>query len=139
MTDINQVILVGRLTRDAELKYTSSGYPVLKFSVAVNKRKKLRDDYVEEGHFFNVVLWGKLGESLNQYLIKGKQIVLCGELSQQRWEKNGQLHSRVEIVAQSIQLVGGEGNKNGSGTREKPSSRGECPSDESGFEDDIPY
>jgi single-strand DNA-binding protein len=107
MNDMNIVALIGRLTRDAELKYTNSGMAVCKFSVAVNGRKKSGDQWVEEAHFFDVVLWGKSGEAINQYLIKGKQVAIEGELRQSRWEQEGQARSRVEIHANNVQLLGG--------------------------------
>ncbi len=107
--DLNQVILIGRLTRDAELRYTASGMAICKFSLAVNRRRKQGDQWVEEGNFFDVTLWGRQGEALNQYLTKGKQIGLQGELRQDRWEQDGQPRSKVEIVANNVQLLGGGG------------------------------
>jgi single-strand DNA-binding protein len=107
MTDLNSVVLIGRLTRDAELKYTAGGTAVCKFAVAVNRRRKANDRWEDEANFFDVALWGKQGEVLNQYLFKGKQVGIDGELRQERWEKDGQTRSRVEIVANSVQLLGG--------------------------------
>lgn len=111
MADINHVVLVGRLTRDAELKYTQGGSPVCKFSLAINRRRKNGEEWGEEAHYFDIVLWGRQGEALNQYLIKGKQVAIEGELRQNRWEQDGQSRSKVEIVANNIQLLGsGSGN-----------------------------
>jgi single-strand DNA-binding protein len=107
MADINHVVLVGRLTRDAELKYTANGQAVCKFSVAVNRRKKSGEQWVDEANFFDVVLWGRQGEAVNQYLLKGKQVGVDGELRQDRWEQDGQNRSKVEIVANNLQLLGG--------------------------------
>lgn len=115
MADVNHVILIGRLTRDAELKYTSGGMAVCKFAIAVNKRRKNGDQWVEEANFFDVVLWGRSGESINQYLVKGKQIAVDGELRQNRWEQDGQSKSKVEIVANNVQLLGG-GAQGGAGS-----------------------
>ncbi len=106
MADVNRVVLVGRLTRDAELRYTASGLPVCNFAIAVNRRRKNGDEWVEEASFFDIVLWGRQGESLNQYLVKGKQVAIDGELRQNRWEQDGQSRSRVEVVANNIQLLG---------------------------------
>lgn len=120
MADVNHVILIGRLTRDAELKYTSGGMAVCKFAIAVNKRRKNGEEWVEEANFFDIVLWGRSGESLNQYLVKGKQIAVEGELHQNRWEQDGQARSKVEIMANNVQLLGGnaggQGNSSGSGS-----------------------
>ncbi|MDR0411641.1 MAG: single-stranded DNA-binding protein [Treponema sp.] len=107
MVDINHVILVGRLTRDAELKYTANGQAVCKFSIAVNRRRKQGEQWIDEANFFDVVVWGRQGESLNQYLVKGKLIGVDGELRQDRWEQDGQNRSKVEIVANNLQLLGG--------------------------------
>ena len=116
MADINHVVLVGRLTRDAELKYTASGQAVCKFSVAVNRRRKNGDQWEDEANYFDVVLWGRQGESLNQYLVKGKSVGVDGELRQDRWQQDGQNRSKVEIVAGNIQLLGGSpGSSTGSG------------------------
>lgn len=107
MADINSVVIVGRLTRDADLKYTTGGTAVSKLGIAVNKRKKQGDEWKEEASFFDVTLWGKMAEGLNQYLVKGKQIAIEGELEQERWEKDGQNHSKVTITASNVQLLGG--------------------------------
>ena len=116
MADVNHVILIGRLTRDAELKYTSGGMAVCKFAIAVNKRRKQGEQWVEEANFFDIVLWGRSGESLNQYLVKGKQVAVEGELHQNRWEQDGQSRSKIEIMANNVQLLGGNANSQGSGS-----------------------
>ena len=107
MTDINRVFLVGRLTRDADLRFTNSGTPVGKFSIAVNRSRKNGDKWDEEVNYFDIVLWGRVAESLSKYLLKGKQVAVDGELRQSRWEQDGQSRSRIEIHASNIQLLGG--------------------------------
>lgn len=119
MADINHVVLVGRLTRDAELRYTSSGIPVCNFAIAVNRRKRTGDDWSEEASFFDIVLWGRQGEALNQYLVKGRQVAIDGELRQNRWEQDGQQRSRVEIVANNLQLLGGGNSSQGQQPRQQ--------------------
>jgi single-strand DNA-binding protein len=154
MADLNHVVLIGRLTRDAELKYTTGGQPVCKFSIAVNRRRKSGDQWVDEANYFDIVLWGRQGEALNQYLVKGKMVGIEGELRQDRWEQDGQNRSKVEIVANNLQLLGGSpggGNSSyGSGggsyqeRREetpqgKSSREGSPPGGDDGFTDDIPF
>lgn len=134
MADINNVILIGRLTRDAELKYTSGGMAVCKFAIAVGKRKKQGEQWVEETSFFDIVLWGKVGESLNQYLVKGKQVAVEGELHQNRWEQDGQARSKIEVNANNVQLLGSkdsmyEANHNNSAPPTKPASQSAPPPD----------
>ncbi|MCL2382044.1 MAG: single-stranded DNA-binding protein [Treponema sp.] len=115
MADINHVVLVGRLTRDAELKYTTSGQAVCKFSIAVNRRRKNGDQWEDEANYFDIVLWGRQGEALNQYLVKGKSVGVQGELRQDRWQQDGQSRSRIEVVASNIQLMGSSSGGQGSG------------------------
>jgi len=141
MADINRVILVGRLTRDAELRYTGGGMAVCKFSLAINRRKKSGDRWEDEAHFFDVVLFGKQGEAINQYLVKGKQVGIDGELRQNRWEQDGQPRSKVEIAAFNVQLLGGgrggPSRASGDDTYSSYESQPQEPTSE--FEDDIPF
>ena len=83
--DINHIMIIGRLTRDADLKYTSGGFAISNFSIAVNRRRKNGDQWIEEANFFEINLYGKSAESLKPYLIKGKQVAVDGELRQDRW------------------------------------------------------
>lgn len=103
--DINQVVIIGRLTRDCELKYTNSGTAISKFSLAVNRKKKQGDEWVEEVSYFDITLWAKQAEVLSQWLNKGKQVAVAGALRQNRWEQDGQKRSKVEIVASNVQLL----------------------------------
>ncbi len=158
MANLNHVVLIGRLTRDAELKYTNTGLAVSKLSIAVNRRKRSGDQWVDEANYFDITVWGKTAENLNQYLLKGKEIAVEGELRQDRWEQDGQTRSKVEIVATNIQLLGGgsgggSGNSGGSygggrssgsesgrqtgGSGQRPAGDGDFPSDH--FDDDIPF
>lgn len=136
MADVNHVILIGRLTRDAELKYTTGGTAVCKFAMAVNKRRKQGEQWVEEANFFDIVLWGSSGESINQYLVKGKQVAVDGELRQNRWEQDGQSRSKVEIVANNVQLLGG-GNQQAAPANQARPERDTQDSVPPDFPDDI--
>jgi len=145
MADINHVVLVGRLTRNAELKYTNSGAAVSKFSIAINQRRKKDEQWVDEAHFFDIVLWGKSAESLNQYLVKGKQIGIEGQLRQDRWEQEGQARSRVEIFATNVMLLGSGGTGRQGAPPAQEAKGGGADFPEGGapaagnFEDDIPF
>jgi len=141
MADINQVVLIGRLTRDVELKYTNSGFAIANLSLAVNRRVKRDDTWQDEGNFFNCVLIGKRAEALAQYLVKGKQIGIQGELRQDRWEQDGQPRSRVEIFINDIQLLGGRGSEQSvrsTGEKAGQYSSPEIPTADD-FDDDIPF
>jgi single-strand DNA-binding protein len=107
MIDLNHVSLIGRLTRDAEYKVLPSGQAVCNFSIAVNRRRKNGDSWEDEANYFDIVLWGKQADSLNRYLVKGKQIGVDGELRQDRWQQEGQNRSKVVISANNVQLLGG--------------------------------
>ncbi|ADK81981.1 single-stranded DNA-binding protein [Sediminispirochaeta smaragdinae] len=141
--DINSVILVGRLTRDAEMRYTNSGMAICKFSVAVNRRKRSGDQWTDEVNFFDITLFGKSAEGVHQYLVKGKQVAIQGELRQNRWEQDGQTRSKVEIVAQNLELLGGGGSSPSGGGSVRQGTKpfeqynsGPGPED---FDDDIPF
>jgi single-strand DNA-binding protein len=108
MSDLSLAVLVGRLTRDAELKYTNGGTALCKFSVATGTRKKKDGEWVDEASFWDIELWGKQGESLNQYLTKGKQVAVEGTMRQDRWEQDGTQRMKVIISANSVQLLGGK-------------------------------
>jgi single-strand DNA-binding protein len=107
MADVNHVVLIGRLTRDAELKYTGTGFPISNFSVAVNRRRKNGDVWEDEANFFDITLYGKSAESLKTYLLKGQRVAVEGELRQDRWQQeDGQTRSKVVISANNLQLLG---------------------------------
>ena len=101
MADINSVVIVGRLTRDAERR--GNGGP-LSFSIASSRRVKHGEEWSDEASFFEVTYWHK---SLDQYLTKGKQIAVSGALVQEHWEKDGEKRSKVTILADNVQLLGG--------------------------------
>ena len=109
MADINRVIEIGRLTRDEELTYTPGGMAVGKISIAVNRRVKKDQEWVDEANYFDVSVFGKQAENLKQFLTKGKQVCVDGYLKQDRWQdqSTGQNRSAVMIVANDIQLLGG--------------------------------
>jgi single-strand DNA-binding protein len=115
MGDLAAAVIVGRLTRDAELKYTNSGMAICHFSVATSARVKKGDQWVDESSYWDVDLWGKLGETINQYLIKGKLVAVQGDMRQDKWEKDGQTRMKVVIKANDVQLLGSSGGA-GSGT-----------------------
>lgn len=97
---MNQVQLIGRLTRDPELRYTTDGTPVGAFGLAVSRRGQ--DD---EADFFEIVVWRKLAESAANYLTKGRKVAISGRLTQDRWEKDGQRRSMVKVVAHGVEFL----------------------------------
>ena len=107
MSDLSIAVLIGRLTRDAELKYTNSGQAICHMSLATNTKRNKGGQWVDEPSFWEVDLWGKQGEALNQYLTKGKQVAVDGTMRQDRWDQDGQQRMKVVINANSVQLLGG--------------------------------
>jgi len=141
--DINNVILVARLVRDAELKYTANGYAILNFSIANNRSVKRNDEWQDEVSFFQCNIFGKRAESLAEYMIKGKQVVISGSLKQDRWtDKDGNNRSVVKIMVDKLQFVGGKRNQESvsSNTPSVASDPDITPMAEEDFEDDkIPF
>ena len=101
--DTNIVVLVGRLTKNAELSYANNGAAICKLSLAINLRKKVGGEWTEDAHFFDIAYFS---DKIAPYLTKGKQIAVTGELRQHKWEKDGVTRSKVEVVAENIQLLG---------------------------------
>ncbi|MBQ2313378.1 MAG: single-stranded DNA-binding protein [Treponema sp.] len=112
-SDLNSVALVGRLTRDAELSYLPSGMAVAAMSIAVNRGRKENDQWINEVNYFDISYFGKSAESVKPYLTKGKQIAVQGSLRQERWEKDGQKFSKVRVVANTVELLGGRSDGGG--------------------------
>ena len=138
--DLNNYSVIGRMTRDLDeraFSYTSNGKARLNISIAVN------DGYGDNQYtsYFDVVVWGKTAENIKPYLGKGKQICINGRLRQDRWESNGQKNSRVVIVAETVQLLGGRDNGAGSGGNYQQPAQQQAPAYNDGrdFPEDIPF
>lgn len=108
---INQVILMGRLTRDPEQRTTASGKNVVSFSIAVDRVGQ--DDQAD---FFNITAWEKLGDLVMQYLKKGRRVLVQGRLRQDSWEdkETGKRQSRIEVTATDVTFLDGPNNDGGS-------------------------
>lgn len=116
MTDINNLVIEGRLTTDItdrDFMYLQNGTAKMTIHIATNRSRKNGEEWVEETSFFDVVVWGKYAESLRTKLYKGCHIFAVGRLQQDRWvDQNGQKKSRVCIVSEQIQTES-KGNNNG--------------------------
>jgi single-strand DNA-binding protein len=110
----NQVILMGNLTRDPELRQTPNGQNVCSFSLALNRSYKGSDgNWQEATDYIDVVAWGPLGERVAQYLSKGRPALVNGRIQSRSWEQDGQKRSKVEVVAQDVTFLGGGGGEGG--------------------------
>ena len=154
-TNINRVVLTGNLTRDPELRSLSTGTSVCSLRLAVNTRRKDNQsgEWVDKPNYFDITVWGAQGENCARYLSKGRPVAIDGRLEWREWEdKEGNKRQSVEIIADSVQFLGGreEGAGNGNGFQ----SRSDVPVDESDLqpaaapaagggsappEDDIPF
>lgn len=131
MNDLNKVMVIGRLTKDAELTFMNSGSAKLEFSIAFTTSKKSGNEWVDESNYLNgLAVWGKSAENLKPYLVRGTLVGIEGHLKMDSWEKDGQKHSLLKVVVDNVQLL----SRANSGA-EKPSK----PATNEGFQEDIPY
>ena len=120
----NQVILMGNLTRDPELRTTPNGQSVCSFSLALNRSYKGSDgNWQEATDYVDVVAWAALGERVNQYVTKGRPVLVSGRLQSRSWEQDGQKRSKVEVVASDVTFLGGrDGSQAGDSQPSEPAS-----------------
>ena len=130
MASFNKVMLMGNLTRDPELRYTSNGSAVTNFGLAVNRKFKQGDEWKEDVCFVDITVWGKQGENCAEYLSKGRPAFVEGRLQYSTWESDGQKKSKLEVVANTVQFLGSRGDSHGG-----PSAEQGPVSDE----DDVPF
>ena len=119
---INQVILLGRLTRDPEQRTTASGKNVVSFSIAVDR--PTQDDQAD---FFNITAWEKLGDLVMQYLSKGCRVLVQGRLRQDSWEdkETGKRQSRIEVTASDVTFLDGPSGDNSGSAAPKTTKKEE--------------
>ncbi len=119
MASYNRVILVGNLTRDPELRYTPSGTAVTEVGLAVNDRRKTANgEWQDETTFVDVTLWARQAEVANEYLSKGSPVLIEGRLKLDTWEnKEGQKRSKLHVVGERMQMLGGRGGGGGGGSQ----------------------
>jgi single-strand DNA-binding protein len=146
MSDINRVTLVGRLTRDPELRALPSGTSVLNLGLAVNGRQKDQSgNWIDKPNFFDVKVFGAQAEMLANHLAKGRRIGVDGRLDWSSWEaQDGGKRSKVEVVAQSVQFLdsrGDDGGGGGGGGNQFVPAGASAGSDADfqGSDDDIPF
>jgi single-strand DNA-binding protein len=144
MSDINRVTLVGRLTRDPELRGLPSGTSVLNIGLAVNGRQKDQSgNWTEKPNFFDVKVFGAQADMLANHLAKGRRIGVDGRLEWSSWDaQDGTKRSKVEVVAQSVQFLDsrGDGESSGGGNQFVPAGASAgSDADFQGSDDDIPF
>ena len=142
MAGINKVILVGRLGKDPEVRYTPSGDAVANFNIATSEtwKDKNTGEKQERTEWHRIVAWRKLGEICGEYLSKGRQVYVEGKLQTRSWEKDGVTRYSTEIVASDVQFLGDRGSSASGPSDGDTSSPGETgmPGPPPG-DDDIPF
>jgi single-strand DNA-binding protein len=131
-SDFNHFAFIGRIVGDCKINYTATGKSVVNFSMAINE--KYNDK--EYANFVDIVMWGKFGEALSKYLLKGQQILVSGSIRQDRWQKDGQNHSKIKFVAKDVQLLGG---KKSNGNPEDWAGKPENTTSNVDASEDIPF
>ena len=144
--DINRVTLVGRLTRDPELRHLPSGSPVLQLGVACNGRQKDEaGNWTDKPNFFDVKVFGNQAEMLSMHLAKGRRIGIDGRLDWSSWEaQDGSKRSKVEVVAFQVQFLDSKGGEGEAGAQREYVPAGDVATNQSDFnpagaDDDIPF
>ena len=142
MSGLNKVMLIGRLGRDPEVRYTPDGAAIANFSIATSEgwKDKTTGEQKERTEWHRIVAFRKLGEICGEYLSKGKQVYIEGRLQTRSWEKDGIKRYTTEIIASDVQFLG---DKDSGNSDDKPSgNKASDISGNSGFdkiEDDIPF
>ncbi len=149
MRGFNKVVLMGNLTRDPELRTTPNGQNVPSFSLAVNRSwKNAQGEQQEAVDYIDCNIWGKPAEIITQYMKKGSGILVSGRLQQRSWEQEGQKRSKVEVVVEDFNFVGGGNDgggapSGGSVSSSAPTKKSEPVVEDLGDEpinlDDIPF
>jgi single-strand DNA-binding protein len=144
--NINRVVLVGNLTRDPELRHTGGGTPVCSLRIAVNTRRKdaSTGEWTDKPNYFDISVFGNQAESCNQYLSKGRPVAIDGRLEWREWEaQDGTKRQAVEVVADSVQFLGGRDSEGGAGGNQfvpaGVSSGSDADFAASPADDDIPF
>jgi single-strand DNA-binding protein len=115
VSNLNKVLLIGRLTRDPELRYTPQGTAVVDIGLAINREYTAGTERRKETTFVDVTLWARQAEVVSQYMRKGSPIFIEGRLSLDSWEQDGQKRSKLRVVAENFQFIGTRSEGEGGG------------------------
>ena len=151
-SNLNVVVITGNLTRDPELRSLPSGTSVCDMRIAVNTRRKngATGEWEDKPNYFDVKVWGAQGENCARFLSKGRPVAVQGRLEWREWEtQDGQKRQAVDIIAESVQFLGGRDDAQGGGFTASVGTRTDVPVDERDFQtaasgvgigdDDIPF
>jgi single-strand DNA-binding protein len=134
---VNQVFLMGNLTRDPELRQTPNGQNVCSFSIALNRSyKDAAGEWQESTDYVDIVAWAQLAERVSQYLSKGRRVLVQGRLQSRSWEQEGQKRSKLEVIASDVTFLDGRGAE-ASGSSEEGGTTKPVPSKGSAAKDVV--
>lgn len=140
MSDINKVFLTGRLTRFPELRATAGGTQILSFGLAFNTsvRNRQTGEWDDRGNFIDCTIFGKRAEALSHYLTKGQKVAIAGELRYSTWDKDGQRHSKLDVIVDDIVFMSQR--QDAAQPAQVPASpQAPMPPAVDPFDDDIPF
>ena len=126
MGNLNKVMIIGNVGRDAELRYTANGTALSNFSVAVNSNRRSQSgEWEEETEWFNVTIWADLAERISQYITKGIPIYVEGRLRTRNWDDDqGVRHYRTEVIGNNVQFLARRRDQDGGGDGDWGGNRG---------------
>jgi len=127
---MNRVMLIGRLGKDPELRYTPSGTAIAKFTLATDRRKRNGEEQPPDWH--RITAWSRLAEICSQYLMKGERVMIEGRIEYRSYEKDGVRHYTTDIIAEDLEMLGGRVNREPRELREPAKLPGDA-------EEDIPF
>jgi len=138
---VNKAILIGRLGKDPELRYTQSGKAVASFSLATSERWKGQDGQMQESTtWHNIVAWGRQAELAKEYLSKGREVYIEGRIQNRSYDdKDGNKRYISEVITQTIQFLGGRGDSGGGSGGGDSITPGPPPPETAGEDDDLPF
>ena len=142
MASLNNVMLIGNVGQDPELRYTPDGNPVANFSIAVNRRRRVGDEYKDETEWFNIVCFSRTAENVNQYLTKGQKVYVEGRFQSSEYVgQDGNQRKSFEVIANEVTFLSTKNeadsiNQNAAQSTEKPEASATDNEDE---DKDLPW
>ncbi len=142
MASLNKIMLIGNVGQDPELRYTPDGNPVANFSIAVNRRRRVGEEYKDETEWFNIVCFSRTAENVNQYLTKGQKVYVEGRFQSSEYVgQDGNQRKSYEVIANEVTFLSTRSeaesvNQNNPQNQEKPESK---PADSDDEDKDLPW
>jgi len=137
---LNKVFLIGRLTRDPEIRFLPSGSQVTSFTIAVNRPYRVNNEWKEETYFFDIESFGLLAERLGKQLNKGTQILIEGQLRQDRWETaSGEKRTKIKVVADKVNIISGKSQERPVEKEEEPDLDITAEPEDFSSDEDVPF